>query len=104
MCVRCWPSYLEQDITDEVQGQARKVLVARHFQIGGETLDTGIGNLAKVSLTDSNFEFAIDEPLLRSRKLSKYKSESGGSSLRSSLRSSAVVLIAWDSASRSEEA
>lgn len=34
----------KQDITNEVKCQASKILVTGHFEVGRETLDTGIGD------------------------------------------------------------
>lgn len=47
-------AYFKQNVTDEVQGEASEVLIARHVQVLGEALDSGIGNcipeLAKFEL------------------------------------------------------
>lgn len=85
---------LEKYVANEVQSQAREVLVTRHSKVGRETLNSRVGNCSgTVSIRSSSLWSSGNEPLLRSRKLSRYKMDTAGSNLRSIFRISAFSLI-----------
>lgn len=45
---------LKQHITQKVQRQTSKILIARHFQVGRKTLDSRVGNyMSSVSVTNT---------------------------------------------------
>ena len=44
-------TYLEQNVSNEVERQTSKILIAGHFQTGGQPFDPRVGNYPRLAIT-----------------------------------------------------
>lgn len=63
--------YFEQHISDEVECQASEVLIARHVEVCGETLNPRVGDYCLLAARTDVKESRESLPLLRSKNESR---------------------------------